>query len=90
MIVRATKKPVEVQAFHYTDPIQIKEISEWLGIGLPKLNRDGSFRILSNDSPSWITFDVGDWIIKEPKGKVSTLPDSTFNSLYDYKLWEAE
>ena len=95
MIYEATKKPVTVQAFHYTDPIQINEISEWIGdkfVLEPHLN---FLTLLGEDldrnKTIWIMdILISDWIIKTPEGKVSKSYDLAFTSLYDYKLWEAE
>ena len=93
MIYEATKKPVTVQAFHYTDPNQIKEIVNWAKpVVVRLLKRPIRFpeplviEMAGEDNIVWFNY----WIIKSPNGEVSTCPDSTFTSLYDYKLWEAE
>ena len=88
MIIRATKKPVEVEAFHYTAPNEIKEISEWLGIEEPKLEHNNFFWIFLEDAVIQVRVEFGDWIIKSPEGKIFILPNADFTSLYDYKLWE--
>lgn len=78
-----TKKPVTVEAFQYTGENYL-ELSVWTRGYITKADGDeGKYcRVLDTLHGSWITFGIGDWIIRGLKGEYYPVTETIFHDLY--------
>lgn len=80
------KKPVAVAAVHFTDPEDISQIRNWIGMKTsdwrlyPAQNR---VVILINTLEGTMAADVGDYIIKGVKGEFYPCKPDIFEQTYE-------
>lgn len=80
------KKPVAIAAVHFTDPEDIAQIHNWIGMEISDWRYDfgqDRFVILINTLEGTMEADVGDYIIKGIKGEFYPCKPDIFEQTYE-------
>jgi hypothetical protein len=87
---RFTKKPVTVEAMHWTKDRPMAELAEFAN-DLVRLNDvDEEFFVYDRLHDTWVQFQYGDWIIKGVKGEFYPCVDETFQATYEAVVKECD
>lgn len=87
-VTKARKKPVEIEAFQFTDITDWNELNEWANEDVKELEPKNIFRVATTlfkchtlEGDLFISF--GDWIIKGVNGEFYPCKPDIFEKTYE-------
>lgn len=83
MILRAKKKPVEVEVIQFLDSDSGKQISRWAKGKIKYLIKDNKEVLSIETLEGTLDAKIGDYIIKGVKGEFYPVEKSIFEETYD-------